>query len=107
MPNGLYSFREGTNIDRVVLDCVTALENGADLLWIETPTPDVAHIKSMVDRIKEQQPKAKLVYNNSPSFNWTLNFRKQVIAKWEDEGKDVSAYDKNNLMSADYDGTEG
>ncbi len=106
MANGLYSFREGTNIDRVVLDCVTALENGADLLWIETPTPDVAHIKMMVDRIKEQQPKAKLVYNNSPSFNWTLNFRKQVIKEWEAEGKDIAAYDKNNLMSADYDGTE-
>lgn len=106
LPNGLYQFRDGTNIDRVVLDCVTALQNGADLLWIETPTPDVAHIKSMTDRIVEQVPNAKLVYNNSPSFNWTLNFRKQVIAKWEAEGKDVSAYDKNNLMSADYDGTE-
>ena len=106
MPNGLYSFREGTNIDRVVLDCVTALENGADLLWIETPTPDVAHIKSMTDRITAQVPDAKLVYNNSPSFNWTLNFRKQVIAKWEKEGKDISAYDKANLMSADYDNTE-
>lgn len=106
LPNGLYQFREGTNIDRVVLDCVTALQNGADLLWIETPTPDVAHIKSMTDRIVEQVADAKLVYNNSPSFNWTLNFRKQVIAKWEKEGKDTSAYDKDNLMSADYDGTE-
>ena len=106
LPNGLYQFREDTNIDRVVLDCVTALENGADLLWIETPTPDVEHIKMMVDRIREQQPQAKLVYNNSPSFNWTLNFRKQVIAKWEKEGKDISAYDKNNLMSSDYDDTE-
>lgn len=106
LPNGLYQFREETNIDRVVLDCVTALENGADLLWIETPTPDVEHIKMMVDRIKEQQPKAKLVYNNSPSFNWTLNFRKQVIAQWEEEGKDISAYNKDDLMSADYDGTE-
>ena len=106
LPNGLYQFREETNIDRVVLDCVTALENGADLLWIETPTPNVEHIKMMVDRIKEQQPQAKLVYNNSPSFNWTLNFRKQVIAKWEKEGKDISAYDKNNLMSSDYDNTE-
>ena len=106
MPNGLYSFREGTNIDRVVLDCVTSLQNGADLLWIETPTPDVAHIKSMTDRIVAQVPNAKLVYNNSPSFNWTLNFRKQVIAKWEKEGKDTSAYDKANLMSAEYDNSE-
>ncbi len=106
LANGLYQFREETNIDRVVLDCVTALENGADLLWIETPTPDIEHIKMMVDRIKEQQPKAKLVYNNSPSFNWTLNFRKQVIAKWEKDGKDISDYNKDNLMSGDYDNTE-
>ena len=106
LPNGLYQFREETNIDRVVLDCVTALENGADLLWIETPTPNVEHIKMMVDRIKEQQPQAKLVYNNSPSFNWTLNFRKQVIAAWEAEGKDISAYNKDSLMSGDYDDTE-
>ncbi len=106
LANGLYSFREETNIDRVVLDCVTALENGADLLWIETPTPNVEHIKMMVDRIKEQQPQAKLVYNNSPSFNWTLNFRKQVIAAWEKEGKDISAYNKDDLMSGDYDDTE-
>ena len=29
----------------------------------------------MVDRIREVVPNAKLAYNNSPSFNWTLNFR--------------------------------
>ncbi|WP_201616069.1 isocitrate lyase [Psychrobacter urativorans] len=106
LANGLYQFREDTNVDRVVLDCVTALENGADLLWIETPTPDIEHIKMMVDRIREEQPKAKLVYNNSPSFNWTLNFRKQVMAKWEKEGHDISKYNKDDLMSSDYDNTE-
>lgn len=60
------------------------------------------------DRIVAQIADAKLVHNNSPSFNWTLNFRKQVIAKWEweKEGKDISVYDKNNLMSADYDDSE-
>jgi len=44
MPNGLYKFKQGSNIDRVVLDCITSLENGADLLWIETPTPNVKQI---------------------------------------------------------------
>lgn len=38
LASGLYQFREGTQIDRVVLDCITSLQNGADLLWIETPT---------------------------------------------------------------------
>ena len=36
-------------------------------------------------------PNAKLVYNNSPSFNWTLNFRQQVYRRLEAAGKDVSA----------------
>jgi len=104
--NGLFSFRASTNIDRVVLDCVTSLQHGADLLWIETPTPDVEAIASMVNRIKEQVPNAKLVYNNSPSFNWTLNFRKQAYKRWEAAGKDLSAYDKNDLMNAKYDDSE-
>ncbi len=106
LSNGLIQFRAGTNIDRVVLDCVTSLQHGADLLWIETPTPDVEAIAAMVNRIKEQVPNAKLVYNNSPSFNWTLNFRKQAYKRWEAAGKDLSAYDKNDLMNAKYDDSE-
>jgi isocitrate lyase len=60
-----------------VLDCITSLQNGADLLWIETEKPHIEQIAGMVDRIREVDPDAKLVYNNSPSFNWTLNFRQQ------------------------------
>ena len=106
LASGLFQFRRDTNIDRVVLDCVTSLRNGADLLWIETPTPNVAHIKHMVDRIREQEPNAKLVYNNSPSFNWTLNFRQQVFDAWKEEGKDLSDYDRADLMNEKYDTTE-
>jgi isocitrate lyase len=51
-------------------------------------------------------PNAKLAYNNSPSFNWTLNFRQQVYDKWVEKGRDVSAYDRAKLMSIDYDDTE-
>ena len=60
----------------------------------------------MVKEIRKVIPNAKLVYNNSPSFNWTLNFRQQVYDAWQKAGKDVSAYDRAKLMSADYDGTE-
>jgi len=70
MPNGLYKFKEGSNIDRVVLDCVTSLENGADLLWIE------------------------------------LNFRNQEYDAMLAEGENMTAYDRNNLMAKEYDGTE-
>ena len=106
LASGLYQFRAGTQIDRVVLDCVTSLQNGADMLWIETPTPNVAEIAHMVNRVKEIVPNAKLVYNNSPSFNWTLNFRQQAYDRFVAEGKDVSAYDRAKLMSADYDSSE-
>ncbi len=106
LPSNLFQFREGTGADRCVLDCITSLQNGADLLWIETEKPHIEQIASMVDRIREVIPNAKLVYNNSPSFNWTLNFRQQVYDAWVEAGKDVSAYDRARLMSVDYDDTD-
>ncbi|WP_101676087.1 isocitrate lyase [Alloalcanivorax mobilis] len=106
LASGLFEFKKGSGIDRVVLDCITSLQNGADLLWIETEKPHVGQIAEMVNRIRETVPDAKLVYNNSPSFNWTLNFRQQVFDAWEKEGKDVSAYDRAGLMDAKYDDTE-
>ena len=106
LPNGLYKFKEGSNIDRVVLDCVTSLQNGADLLWIETPIPHVGQIAHMVNRVRKVVPNAKLVYNNSPSFNWTLNFRNQAYDQMLIEGENMSGYDKNNLMHVVYDGSE-
>jgi len=106
LPSNLFQFREGTGADRCVLDCITSLQNGADLLWIETEKPHIEQIASMVDRIREVVPNAKLAYNNSPSFNWTLNFRQQVYDAWKAEGKDLSAYDRAGLMSAEYDETE-
>ncbi|WP_034894851.1 isocitrate lyase [Gillisia sp. Hel_I_29] len=106
LSNGLYKFKEGSNIDRVVLDCITSLQHGADLLWIETPTPNVKQISHMVNRIKKVIPDAKLVYNNSPSFNWTLNFRNQVYEEMLSEGENMTGYDRNDLMNAQYDGSE-
>lgn len=106
LPNGLIQFRPGTGEDRCVLDCVTALRNGADLLWIETEKPHVGQIAAMVNRIRDVIPDAKLVYNNSPSFNWTLNFRQQVFDAWQEEGRSLDAYNRDGLMSVEYDETE-
>jgi len=106
LPSNLFQFRKGTGVERVVLDCITSLQNGADLLWIETEKPHVGQIAEMVNKIRETVPSAKLVYNNSPSFNWTLNFRQQVFDAWVEAGKDVSAYDRDKLMSVEYDESE-
>jgi len=105
LPSNLFQFRAGTGEDRCVMDCIASLQNGADLLWIETEKPHIEQIAGMVDRIRKVVPNAKLVYNNSPSFNWTLNFRQQVFDAWSAAGEDVSAYDRARLMSVDYDGT--
>jgi isocitrate lyase len=105
LANGLYRFRDGTGKARSILDCITSLQNGADLLWIETEKPHVGQIKEMVDEVRTVIPNAKLVYNNSPSFNWTLNFRQQVFDKWDSEGKDINMYDREDLMSEKYDDT--
>ena len=105
LPSNLYQFRPGTGADRCVLDCITSLQNGAHLLWNETEKPHIEQIASMVDRIREVVPNAKLAYNNSPSFNWTLNFRWQVYDAWKEEGKDVSKYNRAELMKAEYDET--
>jgi isocitrate lyase len=111
LDSGLYQFREGTGFDRVVLDCVTSLENGADLLWIETEKPNKKQIAGMVNAIRKVRPDAKLVYNNSPSFNWTLSFREEVYEDWKAAGKDLSQYPDpakkpKGLMAAEFDASE-
>jgi isocitrate lyase len=105
LASNLYQFRAGTGEDRCVLDCITSLQNGADLLWIETEKPHIEQIARMVDRIREVVPNAKLAYNNSPSFNWTLNFRWQVYDAMKEAGKDVSKYNRADLMKPEYDDT--
>ncbi len=109
LPNGLFPFKENTGRARVIEDCVASLnQGGADLLWIETDTPNVDEIAGMVAEIRKQAPKAKLTYNNSPSFNWTLNLRKQVRSQWLAEGKiQAGDYpDGNELMKAEFDATD-
>jgi len=106
LASNLFQFKQGTGEARCVLDCITSLQNGADLLWIETEKPHIGQIGAMVDEIRKVIPNAKLVYNNSPSFNWTLNFRQQVFDAMVEAGQDVSAYDRDKLMSAEYDNTE-
>lgn len=106
LASNLFQFKQGTGEARCVLDSITSLQNGADLLWIETEKPHIGQIGGMVNEIRKVIPNAKLVYNNSPSFNWTLNFRQQVFDSWVEEGKDVSAYNRDNLMSAEYDESE-
>jgi isocitrate lyase len=107
--SGLFSFKEGSGRIRAIEDCIASLtQGGADLLWIETDTPNVDEIAAIVAEVRKVAPGAKLAYNNSPSFNWTLNLRKQVRAQWISEGRIEKADypDGPALMSADFDESE-
>ena len=66
LPSNLYRFQEGTGEARCILDSITSLQNGADLIWIETEKPHIGQISAMMNEIKKVVPNAKLVYNNSP-----------------------------------------
>ena len=93
---GSFEIRSGTPL----------IKTTNEMLWIETEKPHIEQIAGMVDRIREVVPNAKLVYNNSPSFNWTLNFRQQVYDAWEAEGRDISMFERDQLMSQHYDDSE-
>ncbi|MDG2060364.1 MAG: isocitrate lyase [SAR86 cluster bacterium] len=105
LPSNLYQFKKGTGEERCILDSITSLQNGADLIWIETEKPHIGQIGAMMNEIRKEVPNAKLVYNNSPSFNWTLNFRQQIFDTMQDDGKDISDYERDDLMNEKYDAT--
>ena len=44
LPSNLYKFKEGTGEARCILDSITSLQNGADLIWIETEKPHIGQL---------------------------------------------------------------
>ncbi|KAI0001743.1 isocitrate lyase and phosphorylmutase [Russula vinacea] len=45
----------------------------ADMIWLETKTPDLQQAQSFARRIRDKFPEKWLVYNLSPSFNWSAH----------------------------------
>ncbi|KAB7847218.1 isocitrate lyase, partial [Streptomyces mobaraensis] len=52
----------------------------ADLLWVETGTPDLAQAKEFAEAIHAEYPDKMLAYNCSPSFNWKAALGDEEIA---------------------------
>ncbi|WP_166828107.1 isocitrate lyase [Brevibacterium limosum] len=57
----------------------------ADLLWMETSTPDLGAAKEFADAIHAEYPDQMLAYNCSPSFNWRKHLDDATIAKFQRE----------------------
>jgi isocitrate lyase len=64
---GYYRFNGGTKAC-IARGCAFAPH--ADLLWMETATPDVQQARDFAAGVKAKFPNIMLAYNLSPSFNW-------------------------------------
>jgi len=57
----------------------------ADLLWMETSTPDLGEARRFADAIHAKYPGKMLMYNCSPSFNWAQKLSADEIANFQQE----------------------
>ncbi len=57
----------------------------ADMLWLETSTPDLGQAKEFAEAVHKKFPGKMLSYNCSPSFNWKKNLDDATIAKFQKE----------------------
>jgi isocitrate lyase len=57
----------------------------ADLLWLETSTPDLDEAAAFAEAVHARYPGKLLAYNCSPSFNWKRNLDDDTIASFQRE----------------------
>jgi isocitrate lyase len=57
----------------------------ADLIWMETGTPDLELARTFAEAVKAEHPDQMLAYNCSPSFNWKKHLDDDTIAKFQRE----------------------
>jgi isocitrate lyase len=57
----------------------------ADLLWMETSTPDLDVAREFAEGIRNVYPDQMLAYNCSPSFNWRAHLDEGTIDKFQRE----------------------
>ncbi len=57
----------------------------ADMIWMETSHPDLDEARTFADAIRAEYPNKMLMYNCSPSFNWSRNLDAGTIAKFQRE----------------------
>jgi isocitrate lyase len=79
---GFYRVRPG--LDACVARGI-AFAPYADLLWMETSTPDLAEAREFADAVHAEYPDQLLAYNCSPSFNWRAHLDDTSIAKFQKE----------------------
>ena len=79
---GFYRVRNG------LAPCISrglAYAPHADLLWMETSTPDLEVARQFAEAVKGRYPDQLLAYNCSPSFNWRKHLDDATIVKFQRE----------------------
>lgn len=79
---GLFYTKPGED---VVITRLLAFAPYADLLWVETATPDAGLARRVAEAVKKEFPDKMLAYNCSPSFNWKANLDDAQIATFQKE----------------------
>ncbi|WP_062466343.1 isocitrate lyase [Demequina maris] len=57
----------------------------ADMLWVESSTPDLDLARRFAEAIHAEHPEKRLAYNCSPSFNWRRHLDDAQIASFQRE----------------------
>jgi len=57
----------------------------SDMIWMETSHPDLEEARIFAEAIHARFPEKKLMYNCSPSFNWSAKLDAGTIAKFQRE----------------------
>src|SRR5260370_34824617 len=81
---GFFRLKPGTGLAHCINRGI-AFAKYADLLWWETPTPNLEEAKELAEAVHKVSPAKLLPYNGSPSFNWEANIDKATIAKFQRE----------------------
>ena len=81
-PEGFYRLKGG--VDCAIARAI-AYAPFADVLWMETSTPDVAQARKFAQAVHAKYPGKLLAYNCSPSFNWKKKLDQKTIADFQVE----------------------
>jgi len=81
-PEGFFRLRPG--IEAPIARAL-AYAPYADLLWLETSTPDLEEAAAFAEAVHARFPGKLLAYNCSPSFNWKRHLDDRTIAGFQGE----------------------
>jgi isocitrate lyase len=81
-PEGFYRVRSGLE---AAIARGLAYAPHADVVWMETSTPDLEEARRFAEAIHDPFPGKLLAYNCSPSFNWRKHLDDATIARFQRE----------------------